>query len=400
MNELEKKQEEIRNLQAPPQLEERLRKALKQKKKKKRWPGILVAAAAALLLIAFTVNYHAFAYYGKKIFGYENLMSSSLQALNEEGQIYEVNKSITFKDGTTLQIEGILSDTNRFVVYYKIEPTAWDQLQMYRFTGFLTDSKASSGVYDPDNQVGQATFEAVSPFAKELTLELRYKDQDYSLTIPYDADKAMPTTLKKSIRQKIDFDFGSLNFKKIIATNASTVVTATLDFDTDRNINAETMGIQLLADGIEVPIIQGGNSRSLFGPYDVELLYDVIPAGTEKLEIVLDTFNGYEKVNQQIPIEVNRYQVGDKWIEIQSIEQDEKETRITIASDFQVLFDEVILQTVNGAIPLQTTGDFNDRSEKWIRTLYFPSADEAQSLEIGGLYYLKTYGDKIQLNLK
>ena len=400
MNELEKKQEEIRNLQAPPQLEERLRKALKQKKRKKRWPGILVAAAAALLLIAFTVNYHAFAYYGKKIFGYENLMSSSLQALNEEGQIYEVNKSITFKDGTTLQIEGILSDTNRFVVYYKIEPTAWDQLHMYRFTGFSTDSQASSGVYDPDNHVGQATFEAVSPFAKELTLELRYKDQDYSLTIPYDADKAMPTTLKKSIRQKIDFDFGSLNFKKIIATNASTVVTATLDFDTDRNINAETMGIQLLADGIEVPIIQGGNSRSLFGPYDVELLYDVIPAGTEKLEIVLDTFNGYEKVNQQIPIEVNRYQVGDKWIEIQSIEQDEKETRITIASDFQVLFDEVILQTVNGAIPLQTTGDFNDRSEKWIRTLYFPSADEAQSLEIGGLYYLKTYGDKIQIDLE
>ncbi len=400
MNEIEKKQQEIRDLQAPPQLEERLRNALKKQKRKNRLPSILIGAAAALILITFTYNYSAFAFYGKKIFGYESLMSSSLQALNEEGYIHEVNKSITFHDGTKIFIEGILSDTNRFHVYYKIEPNAWDQLQVVGVTGFFTDSRTNMGVYDTEVHVGLATFDAVSPFAKELHLQLRYDNQDYTITFPYDAEKAIPTTLKKSIGKTIEHDFGTLKLKKIIATNASTVITASLDFHAERNINPDLMGIQLLADGQEVSILQSGSSSTLFGSYDVELLYDAIPVDTENLELVFDMFNGYSKVNQQVPIEKGTYPIGDKWIEIQKVEQGEKETRVTIASDFQVLFDDVSVLTEAGETPLQTTGGFNDQTDKWIRTLYFATDGKLKSLKVGGMYYMKTYGEKVKIDLK
>lgn len=400
MNEFEKRQQEIKELQAPPQLEARLRGALETKQaKKRRLPIVWSTVAAAMLLVAFTYNYSAFAFYGKKIFGYEGLMTETLQQLDEEGYGQAINQSITLEDGGVFTIEGIMSDTNRFHVFYEMDTGAYDELMMNGITGFLTESQNNSGVFNVETGHGIYSFDPVNAFAKKLQLAFTYQSKNYEIEFSFDANKAVPTTLKTSLNQKFDYDFGQMKFKKIIATNASTVITASLNKQTDRRVSPEFMGIKLLADGKEVTLSEAGSSSTWFGKYDVELLFDAIPVNTTKLELFLEEFNGYEKVEAEIELQQGTYDIGEKWIEIMDVAQSSGQTRITIASDYDVLFDEVSLQTAAGDMELITAADFNDRTEKWIRTLYFDTANVPQKLKIGGMYYMREYGDRILIEL-
>ncbi|MNL83869.1 hypothetical protein D3C87_2116400 [compost metagenome] len=46
-------------------------------------------------------NYNAFAYYGKQLFGFDELLNgTTLQQLNEKGMGQNVNKKTTLVDGT------------------------------------------------------------------------------------------------------------------------------------------------------------------------------------------------------------------------------------------------------------------------------------------------------------
>lgn len=72
----------LNTIAAPEELEARLRSALEgaAPARTKRISVVWRAAAAAILLIViFGYNYNAFAFYGKKLLGFDELISSTLQ---------------------------------------------------------------------------------------------------------------------------------------------------------------------------------------------------------------------------------------------------------------------------------------------------------------------------------
>lgn len=404
MNEFEKKQQEIKDLQAPPQLEDRLREALARQplKPQKKQPIVwITVVAAALILLVFSYNYAAFAYYGEKFFGYEDLMTSSIQALNEEGYGQAINQSITLPDGAVLTVEGIMADTNGVHLFYKFDVVedSFDFFEFPELTGFLTKAHMDSGIYNEESNRGIGNFEKVNAFSKKLTLSFTYKEKEYEMEFPYQANKAISTSLKKSINKSFTYDYGVVEFKKIIATKASTVIKAKLKEETDRSVRTDFMQVKLLADGEEIEMLRSGMSSTWYDTYDVELLLEAIPTDTKQLELVIEKFNGYAKLNASIDLQPSSYKVGDKWIEIIDIKQEANQTLVTIASEYEVLFDEVSLQTKGSEVELKGTGDFNDRTEKWIRTLYFDTTDTPQTLKIGGMYYMREYNTRIPIEL-
>ena len=239
MNELDKKRKELEQLQTPLDFEARLRSKLAEvpSKKKRVSPWLIVAAVFCIAFASW--NYPALAFYGKTLFGYEELMTESIQQLNEEGYGQQINKSIELKDGTVITIEGIMSDLNQFELYYSIEGdgnAVFNEMMFNEVTGLFTNASAESGIFDPTVNKGVQKFESVSAFAKKLNLEFYYKQQNYSLEFPYDANEAVSTTIKKRLNKNFTFDFGTLKFKALYATKGTTRLEGTLKEQTDRKI--------------------------------------------------------------------------------------------------------------------------------------------------------------------
>ena len=117
MKKLDDKRKEFDQIQAPSNFEERLRSKLVDipSKKKRLTPWLIAVAVFCLAFVSW--NYSALAFYGKTLLGYEDLMSESIQQLNEDGFGQSINKTVQLDDETKLKIEGVMSDLNQFEIY-------------------------------------------------------------------------------------------------------------------------------------------------------------------------------------------------------------------------------------------------------------------------------------------
>lgn len=405
MNKFDQQKAKMKNLEVPKQLEQRLHNALaKQPKKRNNKASLTLIVAAALMLIFVSFNINTFAYYGTKLFGYEQLMDDTLTKLNEAGAGQVVNKSIELQDGTTVTIEGVLSDANRFIVYYK----AYNQIKslengiiITEITGFLTNHFSSSTYElsgDQHTLTGIASFDAVNPFSKKLTITL-FDDahNEYKLTFNYNANDALAPTLKHTINEKIKTDIGTFKIKKLTSTNASTLITGTFDKTTDRTFTIPRDFV-LYADDEAIPVKESSMQSSLFGGYTMDLLFDTIPADTKKLELKLEQFYSKEKIDVAVPLNpLPETIVGPKSLQILNVSTQDGVTEITIQSEPNVIYDDISLQTTEGDVSLQTTQGFHESGDGYIRTLRFNTINEATNLLIKNMYFLEIQNDTITI---
>src|SRR4051794_4391442 len=77
----------IDSLSAPGDFETRMRSALKAtpQRKVRRIPYLKIAAVGFLCFILLGYNYNTFAYYGKKLFGFDGIISETMKDLNDKG---------------------------------------------------------------------------------------------------------------------------------------------------------------------------------------------------------------------------------------------------------------------------------------------------------------------------
>lgn len=403
MKELDEKRKELEQLQTPVDFEARLRSKLAEvpSKKKRLSPWLIVAA---IFCIAFASwSYPALAFYGKTLFGYEELMTKSIQQLNEEGYGQRINKSIELEDGTVITIEGIMSDLNQFELYYSIEGDGnevFNEMMFNEVTGLFTNASAESGIFDPTDNKGVQKFESVSAFAKKLNLEFYYKQEKYSLEFPYDANKAVSTTIKKKLNKNFTFDFGTLKFKALYATKGTTRLEGTLKEQTDRRIQYDLSQIILVADGKELTMLSSGMESRVPTGYQFDINYEVLPSDIKNLAIEIRQFKGKERVEKSVPANVGTYEIGPVRLEIISVQVEDGKTKIRISSDYNVLFDQVSIETKKGVTPLSSTDSYSDGLEKKERTLIFNTTDEVQKLYVENVYYNKMYEKSINIPVK
>lgn len=419
--------EQMQAITAPEDMKARLRAALDKAPVKQMKPrAVWKYAAASVLLVAviFSSNYNAFAYYSKKLLGFDPLLNSTLQSLNEQGLGQMIDKQIELQDGTQLIIEGIMSDANQTILYYTLrnenglEENAGNHFRPSSLKGFFTSAHLISGTSiisdDFTEEKGMFSFESVNPFAKTLVLSFLQSGAsmptvETEVELPYNPNKAMRTELQQAIKQDIIVDRGSITFQSIKATPTVTVIEGKLNVKNFDRVPSALAGIQLMANGVSLSSIGSGVSSSLTGS-KFELRYDALPPQLESLEIVVDQFIGYESIETKLALAESSPDepvllMDNKQLMINDINQTPQRLEITITTESDVVLDDVSIETVNGTVELKTTiGQQEKKLEDGTllkqRTLVFETEQRAQYLLIEGMHYMKTYNKSIQLDVK
>lgn len=412
------------SISAPEELEMRLRMALNSAppKRTKRIAHIWKIAAVVILVIVISgENYNAFAYYGKQLFGFEELIDgTTLQQLNDKGMGQSVDKRITLADGTDLTINGIMSDANQFIMYYTLtNPSGLDQMfgdafRPTNISGFLTNSMMVSGtslINDDHTEIkGTMSFDSVNPFSKKLTLHFWQQQvengqtSEGTVTFPYNPNEAMQTQIKQSINKKIKVDKGTITFKSITATPTMTVIRGNVNVDNFDRVQLGFSGIQLLVNGTSVDMLGSGNQSSLSGrTFDIR--FDTLPKDLDSLELVVKEFAGYQKLDEKLSLaSINNepFTLKGKELWIKNIVKTSQGIEITIATDDDVMLDSVSIETHSESTSLKTTVN-----QKWTkqadgklmkeRILIFDTQTEPESFLIEGMHYLKAYNKVIKI---
>lgn len=419
---LDEEKKRIASLTAPEELESRLRNALNTNisRKPNRFTSIWKLAAVAIFFMMIVgYNYNAFAFYGKKLIGFDELITGTLKDLNEEGMGQIVEKKTTLVDGTELTINGIMTDANQMIIYYTlanpmgIEDTTRNDFWPSEITGFLTNASADSGVSSMNDAgtelKGKMHFEPASPFSKKLTLHFLQhlhggQITGGSVSFPYNPNKAMQTQIKQSIKKTLTVDKGTITFDSITATPTVTVIKGSLNVDNFDRVNLGLHGIELIVNGMSVEIIGSSNRTSLKGS-KFDIRFDALPEELNSLELVMKEFVGYQKLEEKIPLASmsdKRINLSGNELRVKDVSTTSQGVEIRIATDDDVMLDGVSIErlkektslktTVNQTVTMQADGRVMKE-----RTLLFETMVEPEYLLIEGIHYLKQYDKKIEI---
>ncbi|MBV6714828.1 DUF4179 domain-containing protein [Paenibacillus chitinolyticus] len=421
MKTIEEKLQEYKRVQAPSELEGRLRDALQRIPAKKRNMNKAVAwvasAVAALIMMVGLYEYPAFAYYGSKLFNGASLNSLSFSELKEQGYGQQVNKSTTFKDGTVFTINGVIADDNVFTLYYTIDRPAGTEYTdedfiRYHFSnlkGFLTDSNSRGGGGNPGKDksqfVGVHQFEPVSPFSRTLTLTFNERLDNgervsYPISFDFDANKAMKSIIKEDLSETIPVDQGKIHYDSITASPSSTIVKGHYELEGSPRFSGET---KLYVNGTEVKSL-GMKATSP----EFELKFDVLPTDKiQSIELVLEDFTGIQKIEKPISLASpsdHSINVGQEKVWIRSVTKTDTGYDIVIAGNEFVFFekDNISIQAGGSVVPVSEISssrpwDLKNGNIMWEQTYSFNTTDKPEFLLLDELQYIKAYNKKISI---
>jgi hypothetical protein len=425
---LKNKKLEIDELYAPEELETRLRNALERKhspqKARSRWR---VKAAAIFIAIVFLgYNIDTLAFYGKKLIGYDQVMSGTIKNLNESGKGQVIDKTYTFKNGASITLDGVMLDENQLLAFYSIKDAGGNidkididpirgikgivgQHYMKGATGSMNDSKTEIKWI--------AEFETPYFFERKLKFNFALMDgnktENGEIVFTLDRNKAMGHTLKKSLNKTVKLDQNKIIFESITASPTTTYVKGTIqnilelakDQISGERFRPESLEVKLIANGKEVQEQGGGMSTNMNG-ITFDKKYDALPKDIKTLQLQLVSFTADHDVNNQVEIEKGQpdktFEILGQSIEINKVDEINEETFITITTEESLVLSRVHLIADGKNIELQDTiSDKHDKKTNGTithtRTLRFKGIGESLQLDIKRIKYNKIYNEVVEI---
>ncbi|MBT2288723.1 DUF4179 domain-containing protein [Paenibacillus albidus] len=430
---LQERKQTLNIVQAPSELEGRLRNALEHIPTKKRnmnramtW---VASSAAALLLTVGIYQYPAFAYLSGKLFNKTELISLSFSELAEQGYGQTVNKSKTLDDGTVITINGVIADDNGLLMYYTIDRSVGSVFTdngLFRYgvdkmKGFFTDSRMQEGTAGAGNSKdkthieGVYKFEPISPFSRTLTVTFSERLDNgeqafYPISFKFEANKAMNSILVEDISQSVPVDQGTVYYDSITASPTSTLLKGhyKMDYEGHPRFPGTT---KLYVNGTEVESwgMRSDDSAGKDIP-GFELEFDVLPTDKiETIELVLENFSGYQKVEEPISLASpsdQSIQIGNEKLWIRSVTKTDAGYDLVIArKQFTILETENLSVQAGGiAVPVSSISpsrpwDLKNGNILWEQTYSFNTMEEPERLLLDGFHYIKTYDKTISIPL-
>ncbi|WP_090553801.1 DUF4179 domain-containing protein [Natronincola ferrireducens] len=362
-----KKKRDYNNIEVPQEMEERLRNALeKEKSVKKSILGSRFIAAALILFIFVGYHFDTFAYYGKRLIGYDSIMSESLKDLNQMGRGQEIGQSYTFENGVEIILDGIMVDDNQMIAFYRIK-NGQNGFDGHRFDpsfkGFLRRYRMRSAVGeylggDQEELIYMAVFDPPGLFERTLTFEFTIWEGNHheKAVFPFilDRSKAMGYMIKQKINKTVEVEGIEVHFKKITATPTQTMIEGSVDNIIElirQSISGDQtriphMRIKLLADGKAIAE-QGSSMTTNMKGMSFSSSFDPLPANIEKLEIQLEELSIMERPNLSLNLSKKQLPYStyykNREIKIEEMVSVNGETHITIETEENMLLLDVIL---------------------------------------------------------
>lgn len=421
---LQERHNEIDALEIPGDLETRLRNALDNRTvKSHKMVNGKVVWAAVFIIVFLTGYYHfdALAYYGKKLMGYNTVMTDTMQELNEKGQGQLIGKSSTTKNGVTVTLDGIMLDENQLLAFYTVKGADKDANIMYSIESATNEYPMSSGWGEKNDILNETkyvgSFSCPIFYEKKLVFEFIVDGSGMKevgkISFQLDRNKAMGYILKKSLTQSVRVDETNIIFDSISASPTTTIITGTLrgiftlasDQIQGKRFRPIKMDIRLIANGKEVPLQGGGTTTDLHG-MTFQQDYDALPIPLKTLELKVVSFSADHDVSKKIKLEkgqaLHECSILGQSIVINNTLETADATFITITTEDSVRLTQVALLADNKPIELLETK--TDKKEKYsdgivlhTRTLSFPGRGEELVLDIESISYSKNYNKSIRI---
>jgi hypothetical protein len=407
-------------LQAPPELENRLRTALirtTKKRKEKVRLSVKVLIACLVLFLVISFNFETLAYYGKKLAGYDQVMNGTLQQLNNLGKGQLIGKSYTFKNGVQVTLDGVMLDDTQLLAFLTVKDTRGNVddtdigLSSLHFKGFYRHYMAVSGQgfinEEKNEEKWQYSFEPPHFYEKKLgfRFSLAQGDQLEEGEIVFELDRreAVGQTLRIAINEVFTAHQEQIKITNLLASPTQTVLEGSIqgpvalakDYLIGERIRPLTLEISLLANGEEVAELGGGISTNLNG-ITFHKNFDALPQNLKSLQIIIESFSADHDVRENVILEkgmaAKNIKINGQNIRITKVEEVGENTQVTITSLEGVILSRVKLNVDGQVINLNKTisDDYKKTPEGRIyhtRTLVFSAKGSNLELEIERLTY-------------
>lgn len=432
MNEVEKmlkdKKDSIDKLEVPKELENKLRSALKYRRKNKNIKNKRYLKVASIAILVFLIGYNmnTLGFYGKKIIGYDNVMTDTLKKLNDTGMGQNINKSYTFKNGVTLFLDGAMMDEDSIVIFYRIKDNRGNieniDIQgpslVYENQNLM---KSSSGKinYNKTEINYNGKFKVPHSLKKELKFSLILKEGTYeecgNIVFNLDKNKAIGNIFKKGINESINIDKGKVKVTSVEASLMETKIKGNFrnifelfkDEIGEKGFRIIDMDLRLIADGKEIQCKSKEFKTGISG-MKFKMEYDALDRKTKNVALKLVGIHANYKVNENIKLEKsqkeNIIKIQGQKIKIDKIYEKDKETYIRIITKEDVILSKVYLIADGKKINLKETilskkNKEKDGSVSHTRTLKFEGSGKNLNLQIKGIKYKKTYNKIINIDI-
>lgn len=424
------KKMEIDKLKVSEELEERLRGALRertsQKKIKHNWK-VKAAAAALIAVMLIGYNMDTLAFYGKKLIGYDGVMTDTLKKLNELGKGQPIDKSYTFKNGVTVTLDGVMVDDNQLLAFYTIKDPRGNVDKLDIEVSSLMEGKEDwnymkSGIGEINDTKTEMKYKVAFGKPTFLEKELKWsftlvdgnKRETGDITFILDKKKAMGYILKKNINQNIKTDQTKIRFESITASPTTTRIEGTIqnifELAIDEIIGGgfrpSALDIKLIVNGKEVGEQASEMGTNMNGITFIKE-YDALPSDIKTLQIKLVSFEADHKVNEQVELkkseENKNIEILGQKIEINKVYESKGETYVTITTKEDVVLSKVYMIMDGKKVELQETISSKENKNmdgtiSHTRTLHFAGTGKELKLEIKGLRYHKVYNQVIDVD--
>lgn len=417
---LNKEKDRFDKLEAPSDMENRLRNTLDNisSKKNKSIRGRVAAMIIVVLLLGY--NMDTLAYYSKQLIGYENIMDGTLSELNELGKGQIIDKSYTFTNGVKVTLDGVMLDDNKMIIFYSIYDPNGDAQNLNTMgpiiVGILGQKYYGGGQGIVDESLEKMnwimSYDSPKFYEKNMILQFNINGEQIEIPFKLDRKKAMGHSIKISINEKIELDERNITIKSLVASPTSTVIKGQiqnivelgLDYIKEERFRPANIEIQLIADGLEIKTKGSGISTNNKG-INFHINYDALPQDTKKIELKLTSFGGDHDTKELIKLnkgESKNITVLNQDISIDNIYEKKGKTYITITTEENLVLSRVylnidgkktnLIKTISGENKKIVDG--KDVRIEYTRTLEFEGNGDELELDIQRIQYDKEY-DKI-----
>lgn len=426
---LKEEKDKLDKLEIPDDIESTLRDTLNNipSKKRKSIRGRVAAIIIVVLLLSYNID--TLAYYGKKLIGYENVMTGTLQELNELGKGQIIDKAYTFKNGVEVLLDGVMLDDNNMIVFYTLKDpnkgvmNSDFKIRRTSITGFLGKEYIFSGGGEANEDMTEMrwilnTHDSPKFYERTMKFKVDYEHEDGSfehgeIVFKLDRNQAVGKSLKLSINEKIELDNRSIKLESLVASPTTTVIKGQiqdiielgLDYISKDRFRPGEINLVLLANGIEVPLHGSGMSTDMKG-INFYITYNALPEDTKNLELKLVNFGGDHDAKEVVEIvkgESNAIKVLEQDIRIDKIYEESGNTYITFTTEENTVLSRVYLnidgvnfelqETIPGVSEKVVEGNF--AKIYYTRTMRFNGTGEKLELDIQRIRYSKTYNKTI-----
>lgn len=420
--------EELESMEVPDELEARLQGALAGRtfvKRKSSLTGRIVAALIILVLIGY--NADTFAFYGRKLLGYGDVMNGTLKELNELGKGQAIGKSCSFKNGVTVTLDGIMLDENQLIAFYTVSAPKGDVddiMSRVSLGGLMGECnpRSGQGLMNDERTLmkNMQSFEPPRLFEKTLHMDFQIweggEGEQHRSTFKIDRQEAMGHTLKADIGKSIKADKAKIRFESILASPTQTIIKGTIqntlelaiDEMTKQRLRPNEMELRLYANGKEVHMQSYGVSTNIDG-IKFHWEYDALPQEVKSLELKLARFSADHDVNEAFEIsggkEIQKLNIKGQEITIDKVIKSNGNTFVTITTQEGTVLTRVYLQADGKQLELsRTVGDeyekLDDGRIMHTRTLEFAGTGNDCKLDIRRMTYTKEYDKSIEIPVK